>query len=141
MQKRGRKTKADLAAVVSIPKGPRAPKELTAGQAAIWDRTVRGEPEDFFATQGVQDLLTDYCRHRFMADEISGIINLFEIEWAKSAGGGKKLASLLRLREVETRAAANLATKMRLTNQSRYRAETADTKARNKDREPKPWEM
>ena len=140
MQKRGRKTKADLDVVVTIPKGPRAPSSLTLDQRKIWDQTVMNEPEGFFDTQGTQDLLKDYCRHRNMADDISDVINEFKVGWVKAPDGAKKLTELLRIREIEIRGAANLATKLRLTNQSRVHPEKAGTAARNKPREPKPWE-
>ena len=141
---RGRKSAA--AAGVSVVAGnfgtrPEPPPELQDEEAAIWRQTAASEPADFFGTAALRALLADYCRHRASADKITEVINLFKSEWLRNAEGSKRYHSLLRMREMETRAAAGMATKLRLTNQARYTPQAAGTAARNVAKGYKPWEM
>jgi hypothetical protein len=143
MAKRGRKSGADLAVVVTANFGnrPEPPEDLTTDQADIWREIVASEPADFFGTAALQAMLADYCRHRSSIDAVSGIINTFKPEWLKAAEGAKRYKELLRMREMETRAAASLATKLRLTNQARYTPQAAATASRNAAKGLKPWEL
>ena len=65
-------------------------------------------------------LLQNYCRHQAGADEMSELIDSFQLEWLKDAAGMRRYEWLVEMREKESRAAAQMATKLRLTNQSRY---------------------
>jgi hypothetical protein len=140
--KRGRKSIQERLTVVEGAFGnrPEPPGDLTERQQEIWREVVASEPATFFNTAALRGLLADYCRHRESSEGISTIIGQFKPEWLKSADGAKRYQSLLRMRELETRVAANLAGKLRLTNQSRYRPDTAATSARNMIQAPKPWE-
>jgi len=141
MGKRGRKSGAELQIVpVEFGKRPPAPKALNERQAEIWDRTVVDETDGHFKTRALQDMLADYCRHREMSEALGETINGFKPEWVKSSEGATKLASLLRMRDAESRAAADKATKLRMTNQSRYTPQAAATAAKDADG-PKPWEF
>ena len=130
MEQRGRKSAASLSVVVgSIDGRPRAPEYLTEGQQRIWDRTVANEAADMFRTAGVQQLLEDYCRHRETADHLTSVI---DAEMRKGEGQEKsysldEMDRLMKMRERETRAAADKATKLRLTNQARYTPQAAAT--------------
>lgn len=115
------------------------PPELTERQAEIWRRIVASEPADFLKGEARQQILMDLCRHREAADSISETINLFKPEWLKSDQGAKRYHSLLKMRELETRAAAEKATKLRLTNQSRYTPGAAATAGKHFEMD-KPWE-
>jgi len=86
-------------------------------------------------------MLKDYCRHRAAADKITGVINLFKADWLKNAEGSKRYAMLLKMRDLEARGAAGMATKLRLTNQSRYTPQAAGTAARANPTVPPPWEF
>lgn len=142
MGARGRKSAAAEAVVITGAFGlrPEPPEDLTDRQAGIWRETVSSEPADFFNTAALRALLMDYCRHRESAENVSKIINSFQPEWLKSQDGSKRYQALLRMRDMETRAAAQIATKLRLTNQSRYTPQAAATAARNVGRGPRPWE-
>lgn len=115
-------------------------QELTAEQAAIWRETVASEAADFFGTAALRSMLADYCRHRASAAVVSEVIDTFKPEWLKAAEGAKRYYGLLKMREAETRAAASLATKLRLTNQSRYTPQAAATASKNATKGYKPWE-
>ena len=141
MGKRGRKSAADLQVVPVEFTRPQPPKMLNARQAEIWERTVVDEADGHFKTKALQDMLADYCRHREMAECFGDIINEFKIEWVKSTKGAAKLSNLLRMRDAEARAAADKATKLRMTNQSRYTPLAAATAAKNSAEGPAPWEF
>lgn len=144
MGQRGRKSSA--AAEVSVVSGnfgkrPEPPAELSDAEAAIWRETVASEAADFFGTAALRGMLSDYCRHRASADKVSEVINVFRAEWLKNADGAKRYHGLLKMRDLETRAAADKATKLRLTNQSRYTPQAASTASRGTAKGMKPWEM
>lgn len=143
MGARGRQS-ADAAAVV-IPGnfGQRAepPAELTPEEAAIWRETVASEATDAFNTAALRGLLKDYCRHRAASESVSQIINSFKSEWLKSADGAKRYRELLKIRDLECRASADKATKLRLTNQSRYTPHGAATAARRASKTAMPWDF
>jgi hypothetical protein len=142
VQKRGRKSAAELSIVVPVEfdRKPEPPEELTPTQAEIWRKTVASENPDFFKTAATRGLLVDYCRHRDAAEGVASIIDSFQPEWLKSAEGCKRYESLLRIRSMETRGAVSMARALRLTNQSRYVPETAATAGRNKTGSIMPWD-
>lgn len=142
MAPRGRKSAASVGVVSgNFGKRPEPPAELSEDEATIWRETVSSEAADFFGTAALRSMLADYCRHRASADKVSVVINVFEADWLKNADGAKRYHGLLRMRDLETRAAADKATKLRLTNQSRYTPQAAATASRNSAKGSKPWEI
>jgi hypothetical protein len=143
MRTRGRRSVADQAVVIAgtFGKRPAPPAGLTERQAEIWRATVASEHAAFFDTAALRALLTDYCRHRESGEKIASVIDVFQAEWLKNSEGAKRFGDLLRLHELETRAAMMLATKLRITNQSRYNEKSAATAARNTAKGAKPWEV
>lgn len=142
MRTRGRRSAADQAVIIAgtFGKRPDPPGDITERQAEIWRATVASEHAAFFDTAALRALLTDYCRHREAGEKIASVIDSFKTEWLKNSDGAKRFHDLLRMRELETRAAMTLATKLRLTNQSRYTTQAAGTAARNTASGAKPWE-
>lgn len=144
MIQRGRKSAAAKAVVVEggFARRPEPPGDLTERQAEIWRSITASEDEQVFATAATRGLLADYCRRRESAENLSSIINTFKPEWIKSADGALRYKQLLQMRDIEVRGATSLATKLRLTNQSRYQNSTATVGAqRALARVAKPWEM
>ena len=144
MAPRGRKSAASAEVSVvtgNFGKRPEPPVELSEDEAVIWRATVSSEAADFFGTAALRGMLSDYCRHRASADKVSEVINVFQAEWLKNADGAKRYHGLLKMRDLETRAAADKATKLRLTNQSRYTPQAASTASRSAAKGMKPWEM
>jgi hypothetical protein len=140
MKQRGKKSAAELSIVKLERPRPAPPKELTPSEAAIWVMTVDTKPADWF-TQDTHPLLVAYCRHVQMGEVLAAQVRTFEMDWVGVEGGLERLERLLRVRERETRAALALARSMRLTQQSRLRAETAATKADNTPSGPRPWDF
>jgi hypothetical protein len=141
MGQRGRTSGAALSVVAgtAIDGRPPAPSDLTEFQRQVWDRTVANEAADTFKTAALQQLLKDYCRHVETAHRLS-------VEIDKATSGGMDvdidhLTKLVRLRDCETKASADKATKLRLTNQSRYTPQAAGTAAKKAVSETKPWQM
>lgn len=142
MGTRGRKSAAELSVVKgAFGQRPDPPADLTEDQARIWTEIVASEPANFFNTAALRALLADYCRHRAASEMISGVINTFKADWLKTAEGAKRYHDLLKMRDLESRGAITAATKLRLTNQSRYTPQAAGTASRNAPRAPRPWEV
>ncbi len=142
MKQRGQKSAASAVVITgAFGKRPNAPSELTPRQTEIWNETVASEALDMFGTAALRNLLMDYCRHRASGEDISGVIDTFQPEWLKNQDGARRYHSLLKMRELETRAAMSAATKLRLTNQSRYTPQAASTASRNAAKGFKPWDM
>lgn len=133
-----RKSSAALSIVAgSIDGRPKAPDDLTEEQQAIWDRTVASEAADTFRTAALQQLLREYCRAVSTAAWLSRKVEMAmrgELELTVH-----EFDALSRSRDREAKALGAFATKLRLTNQSRYTPQAAATAAR-KASEVKLWE-
>jgi len=143
MRQRGRKSNAEIETRVidgGFGTRPKAPDDLSDDQASIWNEVVSSEDPNVFASAATRGMLKNYCRHQAASDQITRVINLFQDEWLRNSEGAKRYRELLRAREGETRAAASVATKLRLTNQARYTATAAGTANRNAAKGFKPWE-
>lgn len=140
-RKRGRPAKLNVidGAFAGAPKRPDPPDELTPRQKQIWKEIVATEPVDFFASQTTRDLLTHLCCHRETIEGLNKIINAFKQEWLKNAEGAKRFREYLKMRGEETRHHSLIATRLRLTNQSRYTPQAAATASRNSAK-VRPWE-
>lgn len=142
MATRGRKSGAALSVVVgSIDGRPQPPADLTKFQADVWQRTVAAEPMDQFRSAALQQLLKEYARHCEAAHILAEQIEKTKPEWLTTEEGLKRYDKLLLMRDRETKAIGDKATKLRLTNQSRYTPQAAATAAKNSSRSTKPWEM
>jgi hypothetical protein len=138
-----RKSAASLSVIAgSIDRRPEAPAELTGAEAEVWERTVAHEAADVFGTAALQQMLKDYCRHVVAAERLGKVIEghmAGEPAEGDEAISLKELDCLLKMRDRETKAIADKATKLRLTNQSRYTPKAAAT-ASKKASERKPWQ-
>jgi hypothetical protein len=133
----GRKSAASLSVVAGTIDGrPKPPSDLTDFQRGVWERTVGSEAADTFRTAALQQLLAEYCRHVEMADWLEK-----SIQGCKDGGDLDDLVKLVRLRDCETKALADKATKLRLTNQSRYTPQAAGTASKKAGAERKPWQI
>lgn len=140
MAERGRKSAASLAVVVgSIDGRPSAPADLNEAQQEVWARTVANEAADVFKTAALQQLLKEYCRHVVSAKKLAAMIEATEQLPQMSPDDLGDYDRLLKMRDRETKAIADKATKLRLTNQARYTPQAAATAAK-KGTERKPWQ-
>ena len=104
------------------------PSELTDEQARVWRNTVEARSADYFGQDSVP-LLEEYCRVVVMCRLLA-----LQIEAAIAGGGDPETAGMLKsfldMRDKESRRMTSLATKLRLTNQSRYTPQAAGTAAK-----------
>ena len=140
MKTRGRDSAAAQSIVVGgFAQRPDPPDELTARQDAIWREVVASEHPDFFNSAGCRGLLAGYCRSRATCEEISHIIDKSGGVWMLSLDSIDERDMLLRMRDREIKQVVMLATKLRLTNQSRYVTQSAAIRAAKVPPEDVPW--
>lgn len=143
MAKRGRKSAAESNLTVLSGNAPRRPEPaegLTARQVELWQRVTACEPAEFFQTEVARNLLADYCRYTESFEVMSQQIADFKPEWLESEDGLKRYDTLVRIRDREGQGMIRCATKLRLTNQSRYDKTVASTRSRNQAKAARPWE-
>lgn len=140
MKQRGRKSEASLEMVASVEPIPRMPPpaQLSEFEAEVWVQITATKPADWFNADTIP-LLVSYCKHISHAAVLDDQISAFDPQWMEEADGLKRYRTLLDMREKESRAMTALARSMRLTQQSRYSAPTAETAAR-KTAAKKPWQ-
>jgi hypothetical protein len=130
----GRESAASLevATVVALPERPDPPSNLTEGEATEWRNVVATKPADWFMRDS-QPVLAAYCqaivRHRFLMDK-----------WHEGAAATiKEMKDLSGMINTTANLLAQLATKLRLTQQSRYTPGSANT-ASKKSSGSKLWQ-
>ncbi len=120
MGTRGPRSSADLAVaasadVIAIERAL-PPVELTDEQVAVWRMVVNRMPADWFPAE-THPLLAQYCRHTSRARRLAQLLD--NMEKAEEVNI-KEYRDLLRSEEEQSRALASLATKLRISQQTRY---------------------
>jgi hypothetical protein len=109
------------------------PPDLTATEQELWNRVVRSKPADWFSDDSAP-LLAEYVRSAVACDRLAAWV-----EMAFNDGDADSLKAALDMRDKESRRTANLATKLRLTQQSRYTPQAAATANRSVTGR-RPWQ-
>ena len=128
-------TEALAIATVSIPVRPEPPERLSKEEAKLWREIVDSKPVDWFDAD-TRPLLEAYCQaisfQWMIAREIAtGFADM---------GSVLPLEKLHSMQEKNAKLLAQLATKMRLTPQSRYTPKAASTANRKAGGiTNKPW--
>jgi hypothetical protein len=109
---------------------PEPIRGLTDDQAHEWRAVVDRMPGEWFPPE-THGLLAQYCRHVVSAQHVAELIKKL---WSSDNFSLDTFDQLLRIQEREGRAMSALATRMRLTQQTRF----------SKDKKtgpmvPKPW--
>jgi len=128
-----RKSVAELSVApdpVELDRRLPAPSELTSVEAQIWHSVVATKPADWFQAD-CAPVLVAYCKHISAAMQLD--------EWALQTEDPEQYLKLLDARRKETGKIESCATKLRLTPQSRYNAQSANT-ADKAASGHKPWE-
>jgi phage terminase small subunit len=136
MGSRGRKSPAALT-VVPIgfdTRRPDPPEGLSKAGAAIW-RAVIGDLPGGWVTPANEAMLTAYCWHIDTGRRLSSMIDALDF----AVTDIRQLGRLLEMRARETAASASMATKLRLTPQSRIGPRTAARRA-DGPTGSRPWE-
>jgi hypothetical protein len=111
---------------------PQVPDGLDEAEGRRWMSILCSKPPEWF-DQGSLPLLTALVKHLSMLDKLSGLIDHHD-------GDLQDLNKLLLMRDRESRAAAMLSAKMRLTQSAQYEPERAKNIAMRGGRVPRPWE-
>lgn len=109
------------------------PDDLSPAEAKVWRTTVESKPADWFGPDSYP-LLKEFVRAAAMCDHLAQ-----PIADAVEAKDTRKIRAGLNMRDREAKRMADIATKLRLTQQSRYTpgaAATADRRAGGK----RPWQ-
>lgn len=136
MRSRGRKPPAELT-VVPIgldTRRPDPPACLGEREAATWRAIVRELPGGWISA-ATEPLLVAYCQHNDTGTRLSGMIDRLDFQRCDK----RRLGRLLVMRARETAAASSLATRMRLTQQSRISPRTAGRRTDGHSGDPPPW--
>lgn len=150
MLKGGRKTdamrEARARAMASLEK-PEPYLDMPESHKVVWRAVVENEDAIVFATEATRIMLREYCSHVVTVTELSRMID--EFESAKRGAKSVMLQDYLKMvnmRQRESTMATSKATKLRLTNQSRYQhtqANSLTTKSvvdNKAGSTAKPWE-
>lgn len=116
---------------------PVPPEHLTQAQAQIWTDVVATKPHDWFGADSFP-VLSDYCRAIDMDNELAAVVNDFDRSSLTTYEGIQSWKALLKMQREQQKHVAMLATKLRLTPQSRYNAKSAAT-ANNRVGLERPW--
>src|SRR5262245_19491546 len=142
MRQGGIKSLASLSIVAGEIKPPQrlpVPTDLTPEAAKIYKRMVDELPHDWFGGHDVS-MLSAFANHLANADRLIKLANAVEIEESREAFQHWK--ELLQMHDKETRAAANIAMRMRLTAQSLLDNRVAGTKNEKLvETAVKPWQQ
>jgi hypothetical protein len=135
-----RKSAAALSVIAppSVQKRPEPPAELTQEQATEWRIVVERLPAEWFPAESHQ-LLVAYCRHVVRARVVAGLIDSFKREHLNTDDGLHRYDKLAQMADREGRAISSLATRMRLSQQSRYRHDKAATKTEDPKASAEQW--
>lgn len=125
-----------------IPQGvatpPPAPQDLSEAETALWVEIVESKPVDWFGPDSIP-VLKEYVRASLLCDVLAAKVKR-AIEGGEDEQVTVNVVKLfLDMRDKEARRAVSLATKLRLTPQSRYGPRTAErqnAKAGGK----RPWQ-
>lgn len=125
---------ASLAVVpTGLPERLAPPDDLTPDQAARWRAVVDSKPVEWFGPDSAP-LVKEYVRAEAMCDLLA-----VQIEAATAGGEPGEIKALLDMRDKESKRLTSLATKLRLTQQSRYTPQAAAT-ANKKAGNARPWQ-
>ena len=119
---------------------PPPPEDMTDAQAALWRSIAEDEPQGWFDTAARQSLLRLYVEHLDFRAKLQGLIDRCPIEKMLEPDTEAGFERMLKARDRETKQLVSLATRLRLTNQSRYTPAAAGSAGRNAAKGPPPWE-
>lgn len=139
METRGRKSIAELT-IVTVTPGQRIepPADLSEAEATYWRAVAATKPADWWKDDSAI-LLKAYCRAAVQHDAIASLIADMPARRLKTAKGFARYERLRKLQATTSGELTTLATKMRLTQQSRYTEKSAAT-ADAKVSKGRPWD-
>ena len=146
MRQRGRPSVESHTAALFPGARPKPPDELQPDEAFEWNRIVDRMPPDWFTAE-THPVLIQYCRHictaRRVAAQLAQVEATFVLDEKgisiRPKGWFDEYREMVRLNNQTAMVVGNLATKMRLTPQSRYDSKIASDGATKTTGQPVPW--
>lgn len=108
------------------------PEGLSPEEASLWQLVVDSKPADWFGEDSAP-LLKEYVRAACLCDLLD-----VQIKAALAGGDSGEVKGFLNMRDKESKRVTSIATKLRLTQQSRYTPQAANT-ANKKAGNARPW--
>ena len=109
------------------------PRGVSDDESRLWREVVDSKPVEWFQPDSAP-LLTEYVRAVVMSGQLD-----IQVKAALVGGETGELKALLDMRDKESKRVVSIATKLRLTQQSRYTPQAAAT-ANKKAAGGRPWE-
>lgn len=138
-KKRGRPSPGDLMTrvVALVPRArPEPPAELTDEQRQVWQDTLSMLPPEWVQREALP-VLAAFVRHVTAARRIATLIDTFDEVGPDRV---RDYDRLLRAQALESATITSIATRLRLTPQSRYTPQRAGRMRDDATDSPKPWE-
>lgn len=134
-----RKSAASLSVVVDHRRElPSPPDTFTQAQAQVWCAVVATKPVDWFQADCIP-ILADYCRAVATSNDLAVLVDSYDRSLLAEPHYLKEWTRLLKQQRDQQLHVATLATKLRLTPQSRYAPSVAAT-ANAKASGVRPWQ-
>lgn len=135
-----RKSAESLSTVTNLP-GQRLqpPERLGVEAAEIWREVVATKPHDWFNADSAH-LLEAYC-HAVVSHRLVSVgVAAYTSAQMAAPKGVAVYDQMTRMQERQARVMATIATKLRLTQQSRYTPQAAATAAKKVGGGARPWD-
>lgn len=146
MLQRGRKGFSQVGVAASVSgRAPEPWADLSDDEAELWRKVTASKPWDWFDA-GSEPLLAQYCRVVVQSSMVGVRMQALLSDGPTDDEFVCRYAKLRSIQSKLSREIVALATRMRLTQQSRYSNQKAATKAGDNGRResasaPKPWEL
>lgn len=138
MAKPGRQSSAALSVASSgFAAAPEPPNHLNKKESGVWREIVGTKPNDWFSEENLP-LLEAYCQHVILYRTVGKRLQKLRATHLDSSDDIDMYDKLLKMSDREAKLLSSLATKMRLTQQSRYTTKAAGTANQSSGRK-KPW--
>ena len=139
MTQRGRKSSAELTTVTAMPlRLVKPPEDLTPEESAVWSKVTATKPAEWWDAGSVP-LLAQYCRAVVQSELVGDLVRSTGKAMLTDPDELDRYKELRKIQSVLASEMRGLARDMRLTQQSRYRADKADTTSRKAGGPSKPW--
>lgn len=130
-----KKSAASLSIVPRLPSaGIPEPPDLSPEELALWRIVVESKPSEWFGLDSAP-VLKEYVRAAVTCDLLDA-----KVKEAMVGGDTETVKFFLDMRDKESKRTVSLATKLRLTQQSRYTPQAAAT-ANKRANGTRPWQL
>ena len=118
---------------------PEPPDELSEEETVEWKAVVDRLPPEWFPKETHQ-VLVAYCRHVVRGRMVARWIKSFRDEYLRMEGGVDRIDKLFAMGERESKTITMLATRMRITQQSRWQPSTAHSRSSDGKASETQWQ-